>query len=53
MTPYFINIDNAILTLSPPGRGWPTGPVRGLRVSLRPAQAQPPHPNPLPGGERG
>ncbi|QCO13448.1 hypothetical protein D3868_31105 (plasmid) [Azospirillum brasilense] len=43
----------AKVTLSPLGRGWPGGPVRGMRVSLRSAKAQPPHPNPLPGGERG
>ncbi|QCO08661.1 hypothetical protein D3868_06135 [Azospirillum brasilense] len=29
---------------------WGEGRVRGLRVAVRPANAQPPHPNPLPGG---
>ncbi|CAO3455998.1 hypothetical protein [Azospirillum argentinense] len=35
---------DAILALSPLGRGWPAGPVRGLRVAVRSAKAQPPHP---------
>ncbi|KAA1053672.1 hypothetical protein FH063_002640 [Azospirillum argentinense] len=38
--------------LSPLGRGWPGGPVRGMCMAVRPAKAQPPHPDPLPGGER-
>ncbi|KAA0677839.1 hypothetical protein DS843_22245 [Roseomonas genomospecies 6] len=42
-----------LLTLSPLGRGWPGGPVRGLRSCRTFRNAQPPHPNPLPGGERG
>ncbi|CAO3445577.1 hypothetical protein [Azospirillum argentinense] len=41
------------VTLSPPGRGWPGGPVRGMYMAVRSAKAQPPHPNPLPRGERG
>ncbi|NUB26199.1 hypothetical protein GAY30_15045 [Azospirillum brasilense] len=42
----------AFIALSPLGRGWPEGPVRGLRMAICPAKAHPPHPNPLPGGER-
>ncbi|MBK3802641.1 hypothetical protein GAY33_26115 [Azospirillum brasilense] len=41
------------LALSPLGRGWPEGSVRGVRMAVRPAKAQPPHPDPLPRGERG
>ncbi|AWJ94948.1 hypothetical protein Sp245p_34685 (plasmid) [Azospirillum baldaniorum] len=46
-------MDFSPLTLSPLGRGWPGGPVRGMRVAERSAEAEPPHPNPLPRGERG